>query len=150
MRAFVSEKIYLTDVRCFRKGAFLFSQHVLPGLLKHAEDTSAKYPPTLIFTGATASVKANALVSSFASAKFALRALSTSIAKEFAPQGVHVAHAIIDGVIEIPRNAERLKDLPPEAKINADDIAESYWHLSTQSKRCFTNEIDIRPALEKW
>jgi len=132
------------------KGAFIFSQQVLPLLLKHAEDQSAQYPPTLIFTGATASVKANALMSSFASAKYAKRALSTSIAKEFAPKGVHVAHAIIDGVIDIPRTREWLKDQPPEAKIEADGIADSYWGLHVQSKRCFTNEIDIRPMLEKW
>jgi NAD(P)-dependent dehydrogenase (short-subunit alcohol dehydrogenase family) len=132
------------------KGAFLFSQHVIPNLLKHVDDSGAKYPPTLIFTGATASVKANAQMSSFASAKFAMRALATSIAKEFAPKGLHVAHAIIDGVIDIPRTREWLKDQPPEAKIGPEDIAEAYWHLSTQSKRCFTNEIDIRPMLEKW
>ncbi|KAK5686834.1 hypothetical protein LTR17_026798 [Elasticomyces elasticus] len=132
------------------KGAFLFSQHTLPGLLKHVEDKNAEHPPILIFTGATASVKANALMSGFASAKFALRALSTSIAKEFAPQGVHVAHVIIDGAIDIPQTNHWLKDMPPEAKISADDIADAYWNLSTQSKRCFTNEIDIRPMLEKW
>jgi NAD(P)-dependent dehydrogenase (short-subunit alcohol dehydrogenase family) len=132
------------------KGAFLFSQQVIPNLLKHAEDSGAKYSPTLIFTGATASVKANAQMASFASAKFALRALSTSIAKEFAPKGLHVAHAIIDGVIDIPLTKQWLKDAPPEAKIGPEDIAEAYWHLSTQSKRCFTNEIDIRPMLEKW
>ena len=89
-------------------------------------------------------------MSGFASAKFAMRALSTSIAKEFAPKGVHVAHAIIDGVIDIPRTKEWLKDMPPEAKIDANDIADAYWHLHTQGKRCFTNEIDIRPMLEKW
>jgi NAD(P)-dependent dehydrogenase (short-subunit alcohol dehydrogenase family) len=133
-----------------RKGAFLFSQLVIPGLLKHAEDTSAQHPPTLIFTGATASVKANAQMAGFACAKFAMRALSTSLAKEFAPQGVHVAHAIIDGVIDIPRTKDWLKGSPPEAKIPAEGIAESYWNLHTQSKRCFTNEIDIRPMLEKW
>ncbi|KAI7165971.1 hypothetical protein KC316_g9347, partial [Hortaea werneckii] len=132
------------------KGAFMFAQHTLPLMLKHAEDKTAKYPPTLIFTGATASIKANAQMSSFASAKFAMRALSTSIAKEFAPKGVHVAHAVIDGVIDIPRTKEWLKDMPPEAKIGADDIAETYWNLHLQSKRCFTNEVDIRPMLEKW
>jgi NAD(P)-dependent dehydrogenase (short-subunit alcohol dehydrogenase family) len=142
------------------KGAFVFSQHVLPLLLKHVSsnpsaDTASNlhtgnFPPTLIFTGATASVKANAQMAGFACAKFALRALSTSIAKEFAPQGVHVAHAIIDGVIDIPRTKEWLKGLPAEAKIGADDIAESYWNLHVQSKRGFTNEIDIRPQLEKW
>ncbi|KAK3707486.1 hypothetical protein LTR37_012128 [Vermiconidia calcicola] len=132
------------------QGALIFSQASLPHLLKHAEDSTAKYPPTLIFTGATASVKANAQMSGFAAPKFALRALSTSIAKEFAPKGVHVAHAVIDGVIDIPRTKDWLKDMPAEAKIGADDIAESYWNLHLQSKRCFTNEIDIRPMLEKW
>lgn len=132
------------------KGAFIFSQQALPLLLKHTEDKGAQYPPTLIFTGATASIKANALMSSFASAKFALRALSTSIAKEFASKGVHVAHAVIDGVIDIPRTKDWLKDMPAEAKIGAEDIADAYWNLHTQSKRCFTNEIDIRPMLEKW
>lgn len=132
------------------KGAFIFAQASLPGLLKHADDANAKHPPTLIFTGATASVKANALMSGFASAKYAMRALAQSTAREFAPKGVHVAHAIIDGVIDIPRTKDWLKDQPPEAKIGADDIAESYWNLHLQSKRCFTNEIDIRPMLEKW
>jgi NADP-dependent 3-hydroxy acid dehydrogenase YdfG len=122
----------------------------LPFLLKHAEDPQAKYPPTLIFTGATASVKANAQMATFASSKFALRALSTSIAKEFAPRGVHVAHAIIDGGIDIPGKDDWRKDLPANAKIGPDDIAQSYWNLHTQSIRCFTNEIDIRPMLEKW
>lgn len=128
----------------------IYSQAALPLLLKHAEDKSSKHPPTLIFTGATASVKSNARSAGFATSKFALRALSFSIAREYAPQGVHVAHAIIDGVIDIPKTKEWLKDQPPEAKIGADDIAESYWNLHTQSNRCFTNEIDIRPMLEKW
>ncbi|KAF1818936.1 NAD(P)-binding protein [Dissoconium aciculare CBS 342.82] len=132
------------------KGAFIFSQAVLPGLIEQAERQDAKYPPTLIFTGATASVKANALMSGFTSPKHALRALSLSIAREFAPKGVHVAHAILDGVIDIPLTREWLKDQPAEAKIAPDDIAETYWNLHQQSRRCFTNEIDIRPMLEKW
>ncbi|KAM0716964.1 hypothetical protein Q7P37_006816 [Cladosporium fusiforme] len=138
------------DVSC--KGALIFSQAALPLLLQHVSSSpqQQQHPPTLIFTGATASVKANAQMSSFASSKFALRALSTSIAKEFGPQGVHVAHAVIDGVIDIPRTKEWLKDLPPEGKIGAEDIAETYWGLHVQSRRCFTNEIDIRPMLEKW
>lgn len=89
-------------------------------------------------------------MASFSTAKYAMRALSQSIAREFAPKGVHVAHAIIDGVIDIPRTKEWLKDAAPEAKIEPDGIAEAYWALHVQSKRCFTNEIDIRPMLEKW
>nr|OQO23202.1 hypothetical protein B0A51_06268 [Rachicladosporium sp. CCFEE 5018] len=134
------------DVSC--KGAFIFSQATLPLLLDAT--SKSEHPPTLIFTGATASIKANALMSGFANAKFALRALSTSIAKEFAPKGIHVAHAVIDGVIDIPRTKDWLKDMPPEAKIDADEIAAAYWNLHLQGKRAFTNEIDIRPMLEKW
>lgn len=97
-----------------------------------------------------------------------MRALSQSVAREFAPKGVHVAHAIIDGVIDIPRTKEWLKDQPPEAKISAEgvssvsiiiyhqattdkiQIADAYWNLHIQPKTAFTNEIDIRPMLEKW
>ncbi|GAB7350717.1 hypothetical protein MBLNU459_g1272t1 [Dothideomycetes sp. NU459] len=136
------------DVSC--KGAFLFSQSSMPLLLNHTKSGGGAHPPTLVFTGATASVKSNARMSSFSTGKYALRALSQSIAREFAPQGVHVAHAIIDGVIDIPRTKEWLKDQPPEAKISADAIAEAYWDLHRQSNRAFTNEIDIRPMLEKW
>jgi NAD(P)-dependent dehydrogenase (short-subunit alcohol dehydrogenase family) len=60
------------------------------------------HPPTLLVTGATASVKANATVHNFATGKFALRALTQSLAKEFGPKGVHIAHAIIDGGIDTP------------------------------------------------
>nr|POE98800.1 putative oxidoreductase [Quercus suber] len=136
------------DVGC--KGAFIFTQQVLPGMLKHVEDKGSKYPPTLIYTGATASIKANALVSGFASSKFAMRALATSAAKEFASKGVHIAHVTVDGVIDIPRTKDWLKDMAPEAKISPEDIAETYWTLHMQSNRCFTNDLDIRPMMEKW
>lgn len=119
-------------------------------MLEHASDSSAKYPPTLIFTGATAGVKANARMATFASSNFAKRALAISLAKEFAPEGVHVAWANIDGPIDIPGRDDYRKTLPPEQKIDPDDIAEAYWHLHTQSKRAFTNEIDIRTSVEKW
>ncbi|KAI9713273.1 MAG: hypothetical protein M1820_001260 [Bogoriella megaspora] len=132
----------------FRKGAFLFTQATLPHLLKAVP--SSKYPPTIVYTGATASIKGSAQLSTFAHGKWALRAMAQSVAREFAPQGVHVAHAIIDGVIDIPRTKEWLKDQPPEAKIAPEGIADAYWSLHTQPKTAFTNEIDIRPMLEKW
>ena len=130
------------------KGAFVFAQASLPLLL--AGTSSSEHPPTLIFTGATASVKSNALMSSFSTGKYALRALSQSLGKEFGPKGVHVAHAVIDGVIDIPRTKEWMKDAGPDAKISADGIADAYWHLHTQPRSTFTNEIDIRPYCEKW
>ena len=131
-----------------RKGGFIFSQAALPYLLKGAKE--AQHPPTLIFTGATAAIKANARTATFAYSCFAKRALSISLAKEFAPQGVHVAHAVIDGPIDIPGRDDYRKNIPAEQKIDPEDIAEAYWNLHTQSKRCFTNEIDIRTSLEKW
>lgn len=89
-------------------------------------------------------------MSSFSTGKWALRALSQSLAKEFGPRGVHVGHAIIDGVIDIPRTKEWMKDAGPDAKIDPAAIAESYWNLHTQPRSCFTWEIDVRPYVEKW
>lgn len=151
-------------------GGILFSQTFLP-LLLNGVKAGPEHPPSLIFTGATASVKSNAQMASFSTGKWALRALSQSLAREFGPQGVHVAHAIIDGVIDIPRTKEWLKELGPEAKLSADgvsfwnmlclqeetnangcvkQIANDYWYLHTQPKTNFTWELDLRPAVEKW
>ena len=90
------------------------------------------------------------MMSSFSTGKYALRALSQSLGKEFGPQGIHVAHAVIDGVIDIPRTKDRMKDAGPDAKISADGIADAYWHLHAQPRSTFTNEIDIRPYCERW
>ena len=75
-------------------------------------------------------MKGSALFSSFASAKFALRALSQSLAREFGPKGVHVAHSIIDGVIDIPRTKEWLNDKGPDAKIDPDAVRSLFFFLS--------------------
>jgi NAD(P)-dependent dehydrogenase (short-subunit alcohol dehydrogenase family) len=105
-----------------RKGFYLFAQATLP-LLLDAVPTSP-HPPSLIITGATASLRGSATMSSFASGKFALRATGQSLAREFGPKGVHVAHAIIDGVIDIPRT----QDWPvnggvEDGKINSDAVS---------------------------
>jgi NAD(P)-dependent dehydrogenase (short-subunit alcohol dehydrogenase family) len=110
------------DIGCFRKGFFLFAQAVLPGLLESVPDSP--HPPSLIITGATASLRGSATMSSFASGKFALRATGQSLAREFGPKGVHVAHAIIDGVIDIPRT----RDWPvnggvEDGKISSDAVS---------------------------
>lgn len=109
--------------RTNRTGAYLFSRSVLPLLLASGSAQSTpKYPPTLIFTGATASIRGSANFSPFATGKFALRALSQSLAREFGPKGVHVAHAIIDGVIDIPRTKGYVfKD--EDAKIGPDAVS---------------------------
>jgi NAD(P)-dependent dehydrogenase (short-subunit alcohol dehydrogenase family) len=112
----------LMDANCTAfssKGAFHFAQACLPLLL---EATSGEYPPTLIFTSATAAMKGSALCSSFATGKFAMRALAQSLAREFGPKGVHVAHAIIDGVIDIERTKDWKFDAP-DAKISPHAVS---------------------------
>ena len=84
-----------------RRGLYTFAQRTLPLLLESV--SNSPLPPTLLLSGATASIKGSAQFGSFAAGKFALRALGQSLAREFGPQGVHVAHIILDGVIDIPR-----------------------------------------------
>ncbi|KAF7941933.1 hypothetical protein BTUL_0021g00390 [Botrytis tulipae] len=131
------------------KGFYLFAQKALPLLLDSVADSP--HPPSLIVTGATASIRGGALMSSFASGKFALRATTQSLAREFGPKGVHVAHAIIDGVIDIPRTKEwQANGGVEDGKIKADAIADAYWYLHTQHRSHFTQELDVRPYVEKF
>ena len=132
-----------------RLGLYNFSQNALPLLLSSVSQTP--HPPSLIITGATASMRGSALCGSFAAGKFAMRALGQSLAREFGPKGVHVAHAIIDGGIDIPRTKHMtMNNGVEDGKISPDGIADAYWHLHTQPRSTFTWEIDIRPYVEKW
>ncbi|OJJ51109.1 hypothetical protein ASPZODRAFT_319294 [Penicilliopsis zonata CBS 506.65] len=128
------------------KGGFNLAKNALPLLL---QAKGLGYPPTLIFTGATASLKGSATFAAFASGKFALRALAQSLAREFGPQGVHVSHVIIDGVIDIPRT-KGYQFEHPDAKLSPEAIADQYWHIHTQPRTTFAFEIDLRPYVEKW
>jgi len=131
------------------KGFFLFSQAALPLLLDSV--STSQHPPSLIITGATASLRGSATMSSFASGKFALRATGQSLAREFGPKGIHVAHVILDGVIDIPRtHGWPVNGGAPDGKINSDAIADSYWYLHTQPRSHFTQELDVRPYVEKF
>jgi len=131
------------------KGFFLFAQAVLPLLLDSV--STSLHPPSLIITGATASVRGSATMSSFASGKFALRATGQSLAREFGPKGVHVAHAIIDGVIDIPRTHDwPVNGGVEDGKIDSSAIADAYWYLHTQPRSHFTQELDVRPYVEKF
>jgi NAD(P)-dependent dehydrogenase (short-subunit alcohol dehydrogenase family) len=110
------------------RGFFLFAQKVLPLLLESVEDS--QYPPTLVITGATGGMRGSAQMSSFASGQFAKRATGQSLAREFGPKGVHVVHAIIDGVIDIPRAKDYLVGAGPDAKINSGAV--SYFVVRRQ------------------
>lgn len=109
---------------------------------------------TIIFTGATASLRGSANFAAFAGAKHALRALAQSMARELGPQGIHVAHTIIDGAIDtefIRENfPERYALKDRDGILNPDHIAESYWMLHSQPRDAWTHELDLRPWLERF
>lgn len=105
-------------------GLFHFAHNTLPLLLESVD--SSPYPPSLIVTGATASIRGSAKFANFAAGKFAARAITQSLAREFGPRGVHVAHAIIDGGIDIPRLAEykhKFNNGAPDGLISPDSVS---------------------------
>jgi NAD(P)-dependent dehydrogenase (short-subunit alcohol dehydrogenase family) len=109
---------------------------------------------TIIFTGATASMRGGAGFSAFAGGKHALRALSQSMARELGPKGIHVAHVVIGGAIDTEFIAsnfpERYAMKDQEGILQPDAIAENYWHLHQQPKNAWTQEFDLRPWTEKF
>ncbi len=105
----------------------------------------------ILFTGATAGVKAYGKSTTFAMGKFALRALAQSLARELHPQGVHVGHFIIDGGIRNPNRAERVDAADnPDSMLDPDAIALEYWKLLTQHRSCWSWEVDLRPWVERF
>ncbi len=109
---------------------------------------------TILFTGATASIRGGIGYAAFAGAKHSLRALAQSMARELGPKGIHVAHTIIDGAID---TSWIRANFPAAAKFKKRDgllmpeaIAENYWHLHCQPRTAWTHELDLRPWIEKW
>lgn len=109
---------------------------------------------TIIFTGATASLRGGANFAAFATAKHGLRALAQSTARELGPKGVHVAHVVIDGVIDTAWIRENfpslIKNAQPDGIMQPDLIAENYVYLHKQPRSAWTHELDLRPWCEKW
>jgi short-subunit dehydrogenase len=109
---------------------------------------------TILFTGATASLRGSAGFAAFAGAKHGLRSLAQSMARELGPQGIHVAHVVIDGAIDTPFIAERFPERyalkAQEGILSPDAIAENYWQLHRQHRSAWTHELDLRPWIEKW
>ena len=143
-----------TTARVYRK---VWEMCAFAGFLMGRETARVMLPRghgTILFTGATASVRGGSGFAAFAGGKHALRALAQSMARELGPQGIHVAHIVIDGAIDtefirsnFPERAA-LKDrggiLDPEA------IAQAYWQLHCQQRSAWTHELDLRPWLETW
>jgi NAD(P)-dependent dehydrogenase (short-subunit alcohol dehydrogenase family) len=143
-----------TTARVYRK---VWEMAAFAGFLAGREAARKMEPRgkgTIIFTGATASMRGAAGFSAFAGAKFALRALAQSMARELGPKGIHVAHSIIDGAIDtewIKTNFPDRYALKDEGGIlDPDAIAEAYWQLHIQPKSAWTHELDLRPWMEKF
>ncbi len=131
---------------CFRancSGAFYGAQQVLPAMVERGRGT-------IILTGATAALRGAASFAALATGKFGLRALAQSMAREFGPQGIHVAHVVIDGQINTPRLREAQPDRGESTTLSPESIAETYWQLHAQDPTAWTLELDLRPALESF
>jgi NAD(P)-dependent dehydrogenase (short-subunit alcohol dehydrogenase family) len=124
-------------------GAFLFARALLPGMADAGRGT-------VLLTGATAAWRGGKGFATLAVPKFGLRALAQSMAREYGPQGVHVAHVVIDGQIDTPRLHEREPDRPAHTLLSPDAIAETYWQLHSQDPTAWTLEMDLRPAMERF
>jgi NAD(P)-dependent dehydrogenase (short-subunit alcohol dehydrogenase family) len=146
-----------TTERVFRKvwemacyGGFLTGREAARRLLAHGRGS-------IFFTGATASLRGGKGYAAFASAKAGLRALAQSMARELAPQNIHVAHLVIDAGVDTAWVRERLAaargpdaEVPPDTLMNPASIAETYWQLHRQPRDAWTHELDLRPFGETW
>jgi len=122
-------------------GAFLASREVVPAML-------ARGRGVILFTGATAGVKAGAKSAAFGPAKFAMRGLAQSMARDLGPKGIHVAWINVDGVIDLP--GRTIPGFKPEDLLDPAAIAETYWHLAHQHPSAWTMELEVRPFKEKF
>lgn len=137
------------EMACF--GGFLNGREVARRMVERGSDG---HKGTIIFTGATASLRGSANFAAFSGAKMALRALAQSMARELGPLGIHVAHVVVDGAIDtefIRSNfPERYALKDQDGIVNPDHIADSYWMLHNQPRDAWTHELDLRPWIEKF
>jgi NAD(P)-dependent dehydrogenase (short-subunit alcohol dehydrogenase family) len=148
-----------TTERVFRKvwelacyAGFLTGREAARRMLAHGRGS-------IFFTGATASMRGSAGYSAFAAAKFGLRAVAQSMARELGPKNLHVAHLVIDAGVDTAWVRERIRQragteaaarLEPDRLVSPASIAEVYWQLHQQPRDCWTHELDIRPYREPW
>ena len=139
------------EMACF--GGFLNGREVARRMVARDGDGDG-HKGTIIFTGATASLRGAANFAAFAGAKHALRALAQSMARELGPRGIHVAHVVVDGAIDtefIRSNfPERYALKEQDGILNPEHIADSYWYLHQQPRDAWTQELDLRPWSEKF
>ena len=148
-----------TTERVFRK---VWEMACYAGFLSGREAAKLMLPRgqgSIFFTGATASLRGGKGYAAFSAAKFGLRAVAQSMARELGPQNIHVAHLIIDSGVDTDfvrqriaaaRGPEALEHLAPDQLMHPASIAEAYWRLHTQTRDAWTHELDLRPFAETW
>lgn len=124
-------------------GAFLAAKAFAPDMI-------AKGRGVMLFTGATAGVKAGPRSAAFGPGKFAMRGLAQSLARDLSPKGIHVAWINVDGGIDTPRVRERYPQFNPDDLLKPEAIAETYWHVAHQDRSAWTMELEVRPFKEKF
>lgn len=155
----VNFPILETTERVFRKvwemacyGGFLTGREAARRMLAHGKGT-------ILFTGATASLRGGKGYTAFASAKFGLRAVAQSMARELGPQNIHVAHLIIDAGVDTAFVRDRIRSrggdeavakIQPDQLMNPESVANAYWQLHAQTPDGWTFELDLRPYGETW
>ena len=155
--AYVQFPFLVTTERVFRK---VWEMACYAGFLAGRESARlmlARGKGTILFTGATASLRGGAGYAAFASAKAGLRNLAQSMARELGPKNIHVAHLIIDAGVDTAFVRERIKArggdpaaLAPDTLMNPESVAYAYWYLHSQSRDGWTFELDLRPYAERW
>jgi NAD(P)-dependent dehydrogenase (short-subunit alcohol dehydrogenase family) len=132
-------------------GGFLNGREVAKRMVARPGDG---HRGTIIFTGATASLRGSANFAAFAGAKHALRALAQSMARELGPRGIHVAHVVVDAAIDTEfircNFPQRYALKEQDGIVNPEHIADSYWYLHSQPRDAWTHELDLRPWSEKF
>jgi NAD(P)-dependent dehydrogenase (short-subunit alcohol dehydrogenase family) len=143
-----------TTARVFHK---VWEMACFAGFLAGREAARVMVPRgrgSILFTGATASVRGREGFAAFASAKHGLRAVAQSMARELGPEGIHVAHVVIDGAVDgvfIRSNRDNVDDLvAQDAILKPEDIAASFVALHRQPRSAWTHELDLRPWRESW
>ena len=137
----ITAEQYEKDWRVNALGAFVGAKEVAPDMI-------ARGRGVMLFTGATAGVKAGPRSVSFGPAKFAMRGLAQSLARDLGPKGIHVAWINVDGSIDIP--GRKVGNYTSEDMLSPDAIAETYWHLAHQDRSAWTMELEVRPVKEKF
>ena len=146
-----TEKLFFKawELACY--AGFLVGREATRHMLKRGRGT-------MLFTGATASVRGGKGFAAFSSAKFGLRAVAQSMARELGPKNIHVVHLLIDAGVDSEAIHQRMKvakgieasDIPPDSLTKTESIAEAYWFAHRQSRDGWTHELDLRPSVEKW